>query len=166
MDRPASLSARVHMTESRAYHGRARLCVCACVRHTYTRTRMHAHTCAHMRVRACADGWLGTRRPLKNSGSHIDASLSRQPLVKGERLVRLEVNAVIMSHPCSGTMCWRPKSWRYLRGHAKQRHAPYWHHVECVWRLFVLRGGPVVGSSSQADRLLRNSAMDDSIGGS
>jgi hypothetical protein len=38
---------------------------------------------------------LGTRSPLKNSGSHIDASLSRQPLVKGERLVRLEVNAVI-----------------------------------------------------------------------
>ena len=48
-----------------------------------------------MHVRACANGWLGTRRPLKNSGSHIDASLSRQPLVKGERLVRLEVNAVI-----------------------------------------------------------------------
>ena len=32
---------------------------------------------------------------LKNSGSHIDASLSRQPLVKGERLVRYEVNAVM-----------------------------------------------------------------------
>ena len=31
----------------------------------------------------------------KNSGSHIDASHSRQPLVKGERLVRYEVNAVI-----------------------------------------------------------------------
>ena len=27
--------------------------------------------------------------------SHIDASLSRQPLVKGERLVRYEVNAVM-----------------------------------------------------------------------
>ena len=38
---------------------------------------------------------LGARCPLKNSGSHIDASLSRQPLVKGERLVRLEVNAVM-----------------------------------------------------------------------
>ena len=34
--------------------------------------------------------------PLKNNGSHIDASLSRQPLVKGERLVRAEMNAVIM----------------------------------------------------------------------
>ena len=32
---------------------------------------------------------LGNQVPLKNFGSHIDASLSRQPLVKGERLVRL-----------------------------------------------------------------------------
>ena len=39
---------------------------------------------------------VGTRRSLKNSGSHIDASHSRQPLVKGERLVRYEVNAVIV----------------------------------------------------------------------
>jgi hypothetical protein len=31
----------------------------------------------------------------KNCYSHIDASLSRQPLVKGERLVRGEVNAVM-----------------------------------------------------------------------
>ena len=31
----------------------------------------------------------------KNWCSHIDASLSRQPLVKGERLVHYEVNAVI-----------------------------------------------------------------------
>ena len=38
---------------------------------------------------------VGTRRSLKNSGSHIDASHSRQPLVKGERLVRYEVNAVM-----------------------------------------------------------------------
>ena len=35
--------------------------------------------------------------PLKNNGSHIDASLSRQPLVKGERLVRAEMNAVIIT---------------------------------------------------------------------
>ena len=33
----------------------------------------------------------------KNRDSHIDASLSRQPLVKGERLVRPEVNAVIFT---------------------------------------------------------------------
>ena len=38
---------------------------------------------------------VGTRRSLKNCGSHIDASHSRQPLVKGERLVRYEVNAVM-----------------------------------------------------------------------
>ena len=38
---------------------------------------------------------VGIRRSRKNSGSHIDASLSRQPLVKGERLVRYEVNAVM-----------------------------------------------------------------------
>ena len=35
------------------------------------------------------------RAPLKNWYSHIDASLSRQPLVKGERLVRNEMNAVM-----------------------------------------------------------------------
>ena len=38
----------------------------------------------------------------KNWGSHIDASHSRQPLVKGERLVRYEVNAV-MPRECAGT---------------------------------------------------------------
>ena len=38
---------------------------------------------------------VGARRSLKNCESHIDASHSRQPLVKGERLVRYEVNAVM-----------------------------------------------------------------------
>jgi len=38
---------------------------------------------------------VGAQGPRKNSGSHIDASHSRQPLVKGERLVRYEVNAVM-----------------------------------------------------------------------
>ena len=38
---------------------------------------------------------VGPKRPLKNSCIHISASLSRQPLVKGERSVRFEVNAVI-----------------------------------------------------------------------
>ena len=36
---------------------------------------------------------VGTRRFRKNWRSHIDASHSRQPLVKGEGLVRAEVNA-------------------------------------------------------------------------
>ena len=40
--------------------------------------------------------FVGTRRSLKNCISHIDASHSRQPLVKGERLVRYEVNAVMV----------------------------------------------------------------------
>ena len=39
---------------------------------------------------------VGNRRSLKNCESHIDASHSRQPLVKGERLVRYEVNAVML----------------------------------------------------------------------
>ena len=38
---------------------------------------------------------VGAQGLRKNSGSHIDASHSRQPLVKGERLVRYEVNAVM-----------------------------------------------------------------------
>ena len=38
---------------------------------------------------------IGTQGAHKNSESHIDASHSRQPLVKGERLVRYEVNAVM-----------------------------------------------------------------------
>ena len=48
---------------------------------------------------------VGDPSPLKNSGSHIDASLSRQPLVKGERLVRYEVNAVMVQAP---TGDWEP----------------------------------------------------------
>ena len=49
----------------------------------------------------CAWPWsdVGSQGPRKNSGSHIDASHSRQPLVKGERLVRYEVNAVMQDPP-------------------------------------------------------------------
>jgi|NorSeaMetagenome_1021524.scaffolds.fasta_scaffold93049_1 hypothetical protein len=42
---------------------------------------------------------VGSQSPHKNLGSHIDASHSRQPLVKGERLVRYEVNAVMPTIP-------------------------------------------------------------------
>ena len=42
--------------------------------------------------------FVGSQSPRKNLGSHIDASHSRQPLVKGERLVRYEVNAVMPPH--------------------------------------------------------------------
>ena len=44
------------------------------------------------------EGNVGSQGSLKNWRSHIDASHSRQPLVKGERLVRYEVNAVM--HCC------------------------------------------------------------------
>ena len=38
----------------------------------------------------------------KNYEIHIDVSHSRQPLVKGERLVRYEVNTVMLVH----AICW------------------------------------------------------------
>ena len=37
-----------------------------------------------------------SRSPTKNCEIHIDVSHSRQPLVKGERLVRYEVNTVML----------------------------------------------------------------------
>ena len=51
--------------------------------------------------------------PLKNNGSHIDASLSRQPLVKGERLVRAEMNAVINKN--ATTTCYGFSAFAMLR---------------------------------------------------
>jgi hypothetical protein len=51
----------------------------------------HGYRYAHAR----AHDEVGAPEPRNNSGSHIDASHSRQPLVKGERLVRYEVNAVM-----------------------------------------------------------------------
>ena len=55
---------------------------------------------------------VGALKLRKNCGSHIDASHSRQPLVKGERLVRHEVNAVMLR-------------WHYC--HNVQRHI-----VQCI----------------------------------
>ena len=56
-------------------------------------------TCCNIRLptrlQFLAKEKVGDQGPRKNSGSHIDASHSRQPLVKGERLVRYEVNAVM-----------------------------------------------------------------------
>ena len=40
---------------------------------------------------------VGAHGLRKNSRSHIDASHPRQPLVKGERLARYEVNSVMSS---------------------------------------------------------------------
>ena len=39
---------------------------------------------------------IAVRKNWGRGGSHLDASHSRQPLVKGERLVRYEVNAVML----------------------------------------------------------------------
>ena len=65
-------------------------------------------TKAHTDVCYC----VGDQSPRKNYGSHIDASHSRQPLVKGERLVRYEVNAVMLTgdaaaaYQSSKCVCW------------------------------------------------------------
>ena len=57
-------------------------------------------------------------RPHKNSEIHIDVSLSRQPLVKGERLVRYEVNTVMArTGPAAEATC--PE---LAKGSALQRH--------------------------------------------
>ena len=54
---------------------------------------------------------VGDQGPRKNSGSHIDASHSRQPLVKGERLVRYEVNAVMSNSVPQGGWHLGRMSW-------------------------------------------------------
>ena len=48
---------------------------------------------------------VGPQGVRKKLGSHIDASHSRQPLVKGERLVRYEVNAVMITMPWAHYYC-------------------------------------------------------------
>ena len=51
----------------------------------------------------------------KNWGSHIDASHSRQPLVKGERLVRHEVNAVMLNARAVLPFMFACKQWQHVR---------------------------------------------------
>ena len=59
----------------------------------HSKESIHAHNERHHEY-----GWAVLDIAVhKNWGSHIDASHSRQPLVKGERLVRHEVNAVMTS---------------------------------------------------------------------
>lgn len=60
-----------------------------------TRSCHHSNSHCHF-LHSLPYIFVGTRRSLKNCISHIDASHSRQPLVKGERLVRYEVNAVMV----------------------------------------------------------------------
>ena len=62
--------------------------------------RLYAATRDHRAGQFCWD-----TESRKNSRSHIDASHSRQPLVKGERLVRYEVNAVMKAFAIERTMC-------------------------------------------------------------
>jgi hypothetical protein len=61
---------------------------------------------------------VGALQLRKNSISHIDASHSRQPLVKGERLVRYEVNAVMQEFGLQAALgkegCFRFPSWQGL----------------------------------------------------
>ena len=54
-------------------------------------------------------------------GSHIDASHSRQPLVKGERLVRYEVNAVMLTDLRRGNNFQLDKIWKPLLGMKKAK---------------------------------------------
>jgi hypothetical protein len=68
---------------------------------------------------ACRHGLLGSMGARKNYESHIDASLSRQPLVKGEILVRYEVNAVMVVHGASS----RARAHTCVRRHLPR--APY-----------------------------------------
>ena len=87
---------------------------------------------AAMAIEGCCSGAsVGTLRFRKNCGSHIDASHSRQPLVKGERLVRYEVNAVmgcVWTGTSDGTRCCA----QVLVGAA--RAVCYPTRVCCSWR--------------------------------
>ena len=65
----------------------------------------------------CVRAQVGDQSPRKNSNSHIDASHSRQPLVKGERLVRYEVNAVM---PWVG-VAWAPRALEVARSRLEVR---------------------------------------------
>ena len=72
-----------------------------CHKHTFCQVATHSHSAAtRQAIRATAGRTLSIAQldiaVRKNWESHIDASHSRQPLIKGERLVRYEVNAVIL----------------------------------------------------------------------
>jgi len=64
----------------------------------------------------CGSHMLGHTCPRKNSEGHIDASHARQPLVKGGRLVRYEVNAVMgVSQAAGSPALLRLSLWWLLR---------------------------------------------------
>ena len=79
----------------------------------------------------CSCASVGTPRFRKTCGSHIGAPHSRQHLVKGERLVRYEVNAVmgcVWTGTSDGTLCCA----QVLVGAA--RAVCYPTRVCCSWR--------------------------------
>jgi len=82
------------------------------VRQSNRRTERSRRLAAHVSI-ASLD--IAVR---KNWESHIDASHSRQPLVKGERLVRYEVNAVILKTPCLLCVCRGQASLPVVRPHS------------------------------------------------
>ena len=74
-------------------------------KHTHTRTRTRTQSTPPLVLhwsqhQESCKVWVFTRQKYR---SHIDASHSRQPLVKGERLVRYEVNAVMSISQCLRT---------------------------------------------------------------
>ena len=89
-----------HPPSTQAERGSSPSPICPALRaKSPTRRRVQPSTTHAGAVAGGAAGVLvGVVTPLKNTGSHIDASHSRQPLVKGERLVRYEVNAVMPEH--------------------------------------------------------------------
>ena len=98
--------------------------------------------------------FVGARKPLKNSGSHIDASHSRQPLVKGERLVRYEVNAVMSLPWLDRCLCFCVAHYRvFSKMHleSKTNHLlqkQLWHLLPrrvCYTRLSAMPGQHVQG---------------------
>ena len=87
---------------------------------------------AGMTIEVCrSSAIVGALRLRKNWRSHIDASHSRQPLVKGERLVCYEVNAV-MVFVWAGTSCGARLCAQVLIGAA--RAVCYPTRVCCSWR--------------------------------
>ena len=77
-----------------------------------TSFRSLASDCDNLALPQTLKTIVGTQGSLKNCISHIDASHSRQPLVKGERLVRYEVNAVMSEVRWISEKCF---SWTHER---------------------------------------------------
>ena len=72
-------------------------------------------------------------KPRKNSEIHIDVSHSRQPLVKGERLVRYEVNTVMKARQRTSKNFHPPSAYSgHLKSEAIQQPIAREHSGRCV----------------------------------